>query len=169
MKNSKWTIILLWMIAQLAVYELTVFGLLKSFQSGGFGYYIALCVVYLILFSYYYYSLTSNVIIKVRSLIKPMILSILLLGILLIILSFVFPETFKESELAIYRGRLETNGYSSTEVEKNMALLEKFYLVFIFIGCSITHLIIGSISILIFKLITKIKKKTILFEGNSIH
>lgn len=161
MKNSTWSIILLWAMAQLSLYVLAVFEILKSFQSGGYEYYLALFALFIILFYSYYYSSANNWVIRIRSFYKPMVISILLLGGVILGLSLLFPEIFKTSELGIYRRRIEMNGYSPEDVQRNMAFLEKFYLLLLFLGSFITNFIIGSITLLIFKVISKIKKKTI--------
>jgi len=169
MKKGKWSIVILWVIALLTTYVLNIFGILTSLQSGGITYYIALFCLFILLYCHYYFVYSKETRVRVRSLIKPLFQSIFLFLILLIVLSLLFPETFKASELSAYRTRFETNGYSAEEINSNMKMMEKFYYYFLIIGCLIIHSIIGFVALLVLKIIAALKSKVRSSQDVNLH
>lgn len=161
MKQNKIAVIIIWSLSFILCYTLYLVGLLNSFVTGGSSYYFTLLVVFFLLFYHYCFYHQTNKPIRVRSLFKPFFQSFLLFISILLILSLVFPETFKGAELSGYEARFLANGYSASEISDTLKVLNKLYYLFLIIGSFITHFLFFLVTVLLFKIFVIIKSKWI--------
>lgn len=161
MQQNKIAILLIWCSSCLLCYTLNIFGFLASFLTGGTSYYIALLILFFFLFYHYYFYEQKNNPIRIRALFKPFFQSFILFIIILLILSFLFPETFKETELRSYEAKFLTNGYSGSEISGTIKMINKLYYIFLILGSFVTHFFISLISIFLFKIFVIVKSKLV--------
>lgn len=151
MQQNNIVISLIWCLSYMFCYMLNIFGFLNSFLTDGSSYYITLLFLFFIIFYHFYFYVNQNKHIHIRTLFKPFFLSVFFFFIMLIVLSHLLPEIFKEAELRGYESRFLANGYSVDEVSENISIINKGYYILLIVGSFLTHFCIFLISIFLFK------------------